>query len=60
MASHSLFAFMFLTEKQLVRNECYYRTNETSIMTIQFIERVHKIPAYFVYMQITNSLGGWP
>jgi len=54
MASHSPLAFIFLSEQQSVRNGCCYKTKETLVMTIQFIECVRKIPAYFVYVQITN------
>lgn len=60
MASHFPLAFIFLSEKHSVRNGCCYKANETSIMTIQFIEWVRKIPANFVYMQIRHSFGGWP
>lgn len=59
MASHSPLAFIFLNEQRSVWNGCCYKANETSIMTIQSIKCVRKIPAYFVYVHITNSFSGW-
>jgi len=56
MASHSPLAFIFLSEQQSVRNGRCYKANETSIITIQFIQSVYKIPAYFVYVQITCKI----